>query len=82
MAKKQAKHSPKGNSVLDRVKAERDELEQRLSKLCDFTDERFAECKFLKLSPANRILLEQQKELMQKYRDVLDCRIELMEGSK
>ena len=37
---------------------------------------------FLTLSPANRILLERQLELMKEYRDILDVRLELMEGVK
>ena len=67
---------------LARVRKERDELQQRLSKLCSFMDTRFEECEFLKLSPANRILLERQQAVMQEYRDILDCRIELMEAAK
>ena len=67
---------------LGRVKQERDELQRRLSRLCAFMDDRFEGCKFLKLSPANRILLERQKAVMQEYRDILDVRIELMESVK
>lgn len=82
MAGKQARTGTKDESVLDRVKAERDELQQRLSKLCDFTGNgKFQpSAGFLMLSPANRILLERQKAVMQEYRDILDVRIELMEG--
>ena len=68
------------DTVLDRVKRERDELQQRLSKLCKFMDTRFEACKFLELPPAQRIMLERQKSAMQEYRDILDVRIELMEG--
>lgn len=74
--------SPKAATVLDRVKAERDELQQRLSKLCEFMDDRVEGCKFLELSPANRSLLERQKAVMQEYRDILDCRIELLEAAR
>lgn len=68
------------SAILARVRKERDELQAKLSKLCAFMDTRFEECKFLQLSPANRILLERQKAVMQEYRDILDTRIELMEG--
>lgn len=79
MAKKTV-NPKKGPSALDRVKRERDELQARLSRLCAFMDTRFEDCKFLELSPANRILLERQRAIMQEYRDILDVRIELMEG--
>lgn len=67
-------------AVVKRVIAERDEVQTRLSKLCAFMDTRFEDCKFLELSPANRILLERQRAVMQEYRDILDVRIELMAG--
>ena len=71
------------DTVLDRVKRERDELQGRLSELCKFTgDGRHQSGEFLALSPANRILLERQLELMKEYRDILDVRLELMEGVK
>ena len=79
MERKKARRGTKDESVLDRVKAERDELQQRLSRLCSFMDDRFEGCKFLSLSPADRILLEWQRDAMQEYRDILDVRIELME---
>lgn len=67
-------------SAIKRVIAERDEVQTRLSKLCAFMDDSFEDCKFLELSPANRILLERQRAVMQEYRDILDVRIELMTG--
>lgn len=83
MAKKPTRRGTKDESVLDRVKAERDELQQRLSRLCELTGNgKFPSAGFLELSPANRILLERQKTSMQEYRDILDCRIELMEAAK
>ena len=70
-------------TVLDRVKRERDELQGRLSELCKLTgDGKYPSVEFLTLSPANRILLERQLELMKEYRDILDVRLELMEGVK
>lgn len=68
------------DTALDRVKRERDELQQRLSRLSEFIDDRFESREFVKLSPANRILLERQKAVMQEYRDILDIRVELMES--
>lgn len=65
-------------AAVKRVIAERDEVQTRLSKLCAFMDTKFEGCKFLELSPGNRILLERQKAVMQEYRDILDVRIELM----
>ena len=71
------------DTVLEQVKRERVELQVRLSKLCSFTgDGKHPSGEFLTLSPANRILLERQLELMREYRDILDVRIELMEGVK
>ena len=71
------------DTVLDRVKRERDELQVRLSELCAFTGGgKHQSGEFLALSPANRILLERQLELMKEYRDILDVRLELMEGVK
>lgn len=68
-------------AAVKRVIAERDEVQTRLSKLCAFMgDKVFANRGFLKLSPANRILLERQRTVMQEYRDILDTRIELMIG--
>ena len=67
-------------AAVKRVIAERDEVQTRLSKLCAFMDTRFEGCKFLELSPGNRILLERQSTIMQEYRDILDVRIELMTG--
>ena len=71
------------DTVLEQVKRERDELQGRLSKLCELTgDGKHQSGEFLTLSPANRILLGRQLELMKEYRDILDVRIELMEGVK
>ncbi len=71
------------DTVLEQVKRERVELQVRLSKLCAFAgDGKHPSGEFLTLSPANRILLERQLELMKEYRDILDVRIELMEGVK
>ena len=71
------------DTVLDRVKRERDEIQVRLSKLCKLTgDGKHPSGEFLTLSPANRILLKRQIELMKEYRDILDVRLELMEGVK
>ena len=71
------------DTVLEQVKRERVELQVRLAKLCAFTgDGKHPSGEFLTLSPANRILLERQLELMKEYRDILDVRIELMEGVK
>ena len=71
------------DTVLDRVKRERVELQVRISRLCAFTgDGKHPSGEFLILSPANRVLLERQLELMKEYRDILDIRIELMEGVK
>ena len=71
------------DTVLEQVKRERVELQVRLSRLCAFTgDGKHPSGEFLTLSPANRILLERQLELMKEYRDILDVRIELMEGVK
>lgn len=71
------------DTVLEQVKRERVELQVRLSKLCKFTgDGKHPSGEFLTLSPANRILLKRQLELMKEYRDILDVRIELMEGVK
>ena len=81
MAKKQGTASTK--SPLDCVKRERDELQARLSKLCAFTgDGKHPSGEFLTLSPANRIFLERQCAVMKEYRDILDCRIELMEAAQ
>ena len=71
------------DTVLEQVKRERGELQVRLSKLCALTgDGKHPSGEFLTLSPANRILLERQLELMKEYRDILDVRLELMEGVK
>ena len=71
------------DTVLEQVKRERDELQVRLSKLCALTgDGKYPSGELLTLSPANRILLERQLELMKEYRDILDVRLELMEGVK
>ena len=71
------------DTVLDRVKREQDELQGRLSELCKFIGYgKHPSDEFLTLSPANRILLERQLELMKEYRDILDVRLELMEGVK
>lgn len=71
------------DTVLEQVKIERDELQGRLSKLCKLTgDGKYPSGEFLTLSPANRILTKRQLELMKEYRDILDVRIELMEGVK
>ena len=71
------------DTVLEQVKRERVELQVRLAKLCAFTgDGKHPSGEFLTLSPANRILLERQLELMKEYRDILDVRLELMEGVK
>lgn len=71
------------DTVLEQVKRERDDLKVRISNICKLTgDGKYPSVEFLTLSPANRILLERQLELMKEYRDILDVRIELMEGVK
>lgn len=70
------------DTPLGRMKRERDELQQRLSRLCAFMDDRVEGCEVLKLSPAHRILLARQKAVMQEYRDILDVRVEMMESVK
>ena len=62
-------------TYIDRMKEEQKQLQERLSKLCGFM---LTEA-FFKLSPGNRILLEQQCEAMKRYRDILDVRIEFAE---
>lgn len=65
---------------LARVIKERDDLQKRLSKLCTFMDTRIEGCEFLKLPPADKILLMRQQKLMMEYRDILDVRIALHGG--
>ena len=67
---------------LSRVIKERDDLQKRLSKLCTFMDTKIEGCEFLKLPPADKILLERQKKLMMAYRDILDVRIALHGGER
>ena len=67
---------------LSRVIKERNDLQKRLSKLCTFMDTKIEGCEFLKLPPADKILLERQQELMMAYRDILDVRIALHGGEK
>lgn len=67
-------------AAIKRVMKERDELQTKLSALCAFMDTRFEGCKYLELSPGNRILLDKQRVVMMRYRDILDVRIELMTG--
>lgn len=69
-------------AAVKRVIAERDEVQARLSALCVFVGNGGFQpsAGFLELSPANRILLVRQREVMKEYRDILDVRIELMTG--
>ena len=45
-------------------------------------DTKIEGCEFLKLPPADKILLMRQQKLMMEYRDILDVRIALHGGEK
>jgi hypothetical protein len=64
------------NAFLDRLKVEKDELLDKVTKLATF----LAKQEMIKktLSDANLILLNQQVEVMKTYLDILIIRIELL----
>ncbi len=57
----------------ERVIVERDSLENKLNLLREF----MTHDEFMQLSPANRTLLSQQKDVMSEYLSILDKRIAL-----
>lgn len=69
------------DTVLDRLKIERNELRERIEKLEDFVGEDFAEAaKKLGLYQAALLLI--QRSYMVNYLEVLQARIDLMEEKK
>ena len=65
------------NAFLDRIKVEKDELLDKLTKLATFLAKQ--EMIEKTLSDANLILLNQQVEVMKTYLNILIIRIELLE---
>ena len=65
------------NTFLDRLKVEKEELLDKLTKLATFLAKQ--EMIEKTLSDANLILLNQQVEVMKTYLDILIIRIELLE---
>lgn len=63
------------SDFLSRLKTEKEELSQKINKLGDFLSTE----SFLKLSEANRILLQEQLSVMIRYQSILVIRIELIE---
>lgn len=67
-------------TVLDRLKIERHELRERIEKLEDFIGLNFAEAA-KKVGRYQAALLLIQRSYMVNYLDVLETRIDLMEGN-
>ena len=63
------------NTFLDRLKVEKDELLDKVTKLVMFLNSD----KVIELSDANELLLKQQLEAMNTYLNILIIRIELLE---
>lgn len=63
------------SDFLSRLKTEKEDLLEKTAKLSSF----LTADAFEKLSSANKILLFEQVELMQRYLNVLTIRIELIE---
>lgn len=66
------------DTVLDRLKIERNELRERIEKLEDFIGQDFSEAKE-KVGSLQAALLVCQRSYMVDYLDVLQARIDLME---
>lgn len=66
------------DTVLDRLKIERNELRERIEKLEDFIGQDFSEAKD-KVGSLQAALLVCQRSYMVDYLDVLQTRIDLME---
>lgn len=66
------------DTVLDRLKIERNELRERIEKLEDFIGQNFSEAKE-KVGHYQAALLLTQRSYMVNYLDVLQTRIDLME---
>jgi hypothetical protein len=62
------------NAFLDRLKVEKDELLEKVTKLA-----RFLNSDLNDLSEANFLLLKQQLEAMNTYLNILIVRVELLE---
>lgn len=69
------------DTVLDRLKIERNELRERIEKLEDFIGQDFSEAKE-KVGSLQAALLVCQRSYMVDYLDVLQARIDLMEEKK
>lgn len=69
------------DTVLDRLKIERNELRERIEKLEDFIGLNFSEAKE-KVGSLQAALLVCQRSYMVDYLDVLQARIDLMEEKK
>ena len=69
------------DTVLDRLKIERNELRERIEKLEDFIGQDFSEAKE-KVGSLQAALLVCQRSYMVNYLDVLETRIDLMEEKK
>lgn len=69
------------DTVLDRLKIERNELRERIEKLEDFIGQDFSEAKE-KVGSLQAALLVCQRSYMVDYLDVLQTRIDLMEEKK
>ena len=63
------------NAFLDRLKVEKDELLDKVTKLAIFLNSD----KVNNLSDANELLLKQQLEAMNTYLNILIIRVELLE---
>jgi hypothetical protein len=63
------------NAFLDRLKVEKDELLEKITKLAIFLNSD----KVNDLSDANELLLKQQLEAMNTYLNILIIRVELLE---
>ena len=69
------------DTVLDRLKIERNELRERIEKLEDFIGQDFSEAKE-KVGSLQAALLVCQRSYMVDYLDMLQARIDLMEEKK
>ena len=69
------------DTVLDRLKIERNELRERIEKLEDFIGQDFSEAKE-KVGHYQAALLVCQRSYMVNYLEVLQARIDLMEEKK
>ena len=69
------------DTVLDRLKIERNELRERIEKLEDFIEQDFSEAT-KKAGSLQAALLVCQRSYMVNYLDVLQARIDLMEQKK